>query len=89
MSCGLVDLCLETMQATRDHYQLQPYPPHPSDSTDLSVSLSVSHSFTYEYLSSRYCSKLWDRAIKKTGIRLYFPVGMTKSTSICYIISDS
>ena len=89
MSCGLVDLCLETVQATCDHHQLQPFPPHPSDSIDLSVSLSVTHSFTYEYLSSRYSSKLWDTAIKKTGIRLYLPVGMTKSTSICYIISDS
>ena len=36
MSCGLVDLCLETVQATCDHHQLQPFPPHPSDSIDLS-----------------------------------------------------
>lgn len=50
MSCGLVDLCLETMQATRDHYQLQPFPPHPSDSTDLSVSLSAVHLLMNTYL---------------------------------------
>ena len=37
MSCGLVDLCLETVQATCDHHQLQPFPPHPSDSILITI----------------------------------------------------